>query len=276
MRESGSARSLSEASGTSGGGSAGAAAGVGTSSLVSARLCTRLHRGRGGSRERFDHRGFRRSGGSGRFGLGCIAAFQEGEHVLFADPSALAGPGNGGEVYAVFPRHAPHERRTARLTADALGARPLPIDRGRRRSGGGLTAAIGLRSTGWGRFARRLLRLAGRPDFAFRRNPADDGVHHDGFALRNQDLYEMPGERRGDLGIHLVGRDVEEGIIPFDGVADRDPPLGDRPLGDALPHLGHDDVAGHESGILLRAEWRLPHPTGRCSERNSRIFSRKA
>ena len=58
------------------------------------------------------------------------------------------------------------------------------------------------------------------------------------------DLLQHARGRGGDLGVHLVGGDLEQRLVALDLVADLLHPLGDGPLGDGLAHLGHDDV-GH-------------------------------
>ena len=185
-----------------------------------------------------------------------LASLEKGQDVLFADPAALAGPGDVGEVHPVFARHAPHQRRTAGLAPDGFvrgvltsNGKGRRLGRGLDRRGNRVGGAAGSRCVVG--FRRRFGCFARGPGLPFRRDPPDDGVHRHRFPLGNQDLHESPGEGGGHLGVHLVGGDVEQGIIPLDGVTDGDPPLGDRPLGDALPHLGHDDVAGHEPGILV-------------------------
>ncbi len=55
--------------------------------------------------------------------------------------------------------------------------------------------------------------------------------------------------RRRDLGVHLVGGDLEQRLVALDLVPDLLHPLGDGALGDRLAHLGHDHVS---HGILLR------------------------
>ena len=51
-----------------------------------------------------------------------------------------------------------------------------------------------------------------------------------------------PATDDGNLGIDLVGRDLEDGLVALDLVADLLQPLRQRPLGDRFAHLGHDDV----------------------------------
>jgi hypothetical protein len=59
-----------------------------------------------------------------------------------------------------------------------------------------------------------------------------------------------PGIGGRNLGVHLVGRDLEDRLVPLDGVADLLEPPGHRPLGDGLAHLRHDDVDPWPSPLL--------------------------
>ena len=91
----------------------------------------------------------------------------------------------------------------------------------------------------------------------------DDGVDGDGRALLHLDLGERPGHGRRDLGVHLVGRDLEDRLVALDGVADLLEPLGDRAFGDGLAHLRHQDFGSrtarrHAAGgrrISLNCGW---------------------
>src|SRR5207244_10968620 len=59
-----------------------------------------------------------------------------------------------------------------------------------------------------------------------------------------------PGRRRRDLGVHLVGRDFEQRLIPLHLVAQLLAPLAHGAFGDRLAHLGHEDVyARHRVSI---------------------------
>ena len=104
---------------------------------------------------------------------------------------------------------------------------------------------------------------------AARRLGGDDrqlGADVDGVALLHEDLGHVAGRRRGDLGVDLVGGDLEEGLVLLDLVAHLLEPLGDGALGDGLPELGHGDV-GHQPLTLLplqrkRGAFRLASPAG--------------
>ena len=58
-------------------------------------------------------------------------------------------------------------------------------------------------------------------------------------ALVDQDLEDGARNRRGDLGVHFVGRDLNEDLVLGDGVAYLLRPSKDGSLGDRLAELGH-------------------------------------
>ena len=96
-------------------------------------------------------------------------------------------------------------------------------------------------------------RLPGtRPRPTRRRRVGDDGqlgADLDGGALLHEDLGDEAGSGRRDLGVDLVGRDLEEDLVLRDGVAHLLVPAGDGSFGDGLAQLGHDDV-GHPCSPL--------------------------
>ena len=81
----------------------------------------------------------------------------------------------------------------------------------------------------------------------------DDGVDLDGCAFRDLDLGEDAGDGRGNLGVDLVGGDLEERLVVLDGVADLLEPLGDGAFEDGLAHLRHDDIDRCHCGWRWRA-----------------------
>src|SRR5699024_5681777 len=92
---------------------------------------------------------------------------------------------------------------------------------------------------------------------------ADDGEGRpdlDGLVFPGDDLLEGAGQGGGDLGVDLVGGDLEEGLVDLDGVALLLEPLGDGALGDGFAECGHRHVgaataaatAGVTAGGLLR------------------------
>ena len=86
---------------------------------------------------------------------------------------------------------------------------------------------------------RRRRLLAGGADHR------DDAVDRNRLAFLDLDLGQDAGGRRRDLGIHLVGRNLEQRLVAVDRVADLLDPADDRPFGDRLAHLGHHDVGCH-------------------------------
>ncbi len=77
------------------------------------------------------------------------------------------------------------------------------------------------------------------------------GADGDGLVLLDEDLAQRPGHGGGDLGVDLVGRDLEKRLVDLDGVADALEPPGDGALGDRLAEGRHADgrpVAGSGRG----------------------------
>ena len=70
----------------------------------------------------------------------------------------------------------------------------------------------------------------------------DLGAHVDGLALGHEDLAHRAGGRRGHLGVDLVGRDLDDGLVRLDRLTDLLAPGDDRALGHADSHLRHDDI----------------------------------
>jgi len=80
-----------------------------------------------------------------------------------------------------------------------------------------------------GRFRGR--RRCGRGGVADQRQ---NGADRCGFVLRDTDLQEGSRDGGGDLGVDLVGGNLEEGLVHLDGFADGLQPAGDGALGDRL------------------------------------------
>ena len=87
----------------------------------------------------------------------------------------------------------------------------------------------------------------------------------DGVALVGEDLGQGAARGRGHLGVDLVGRDRDDRLVLGDLVPGLLVPLEDRPLGDRLAHLGHDQRRGanrHTRGPTI-----APVRSGRGRER---------
>ncbi len=112
--------------------------------------------------------------------------------------------------------------------------------------GGGLLLVL-IRSLGLGPFFRclrfgfflllGLLGVFGRLGLAVRLGGAvsherDRGADLDGLSLAYEDLLDRPRRRRGDFGVDLVGRYLDEELVLIDGVALLLEPLGNRSLDD--------------------------------------------
>ena len=69
----------------------------------------------------------------------------------------------------------------------------------------------------------------------------------------NLDLGEHAGDGRGNLGVDLVGRDLEDRLVALNGVADLLQPLGDGALGDGLAHLRHQDFGAGAGRVAAEA-----------------------
>ncbi len=71
---------------------------------------------------------------------------------------------------------------------------------------------------------------------------ADDrevGADRNRVVLLDEDLLQRAGHRRGDLGVDLVGRDLEQRLVDLDAVADTLEPARHGPFGDGLAERRH-------------------------------------
>ena len=67
---------------------------------------------------------------------------------------------------------------------------------------------------------------------------ADGLAHGDGLALFGERANEDAGVRRRRFHAHLVGDDLDEGVVLLDALAGLDEPLADDALRDRLAYLG--------------------------------------
>ena len=109
--------------------------------------------------------------------------------------------------------------------------------------GGRLVLGVGLRGRGIGRAGvrpgpagwRSAAELAGLAVL----DHGELGAHRDRLVLVDGDAAQDPGGGRGDLGVHLVGRHLEERLVHLDALAFLLQPARDGALGDALAELRH-------------------------------------
>src|SRR5256885_186004 len=134
-----------------------------------------------------------------------------------------------GEVWTLRTMCSAIERRTAlRRTSSSRS----PAGAGARRgAGGGAGGGGAARALGAGVGGARALDLDLR----------DLGADGDRHALGDGDLEQGALEGGGDLGVHLVGDDLDQRLVLLDEVALLFQPAIDGALGDRLTQLGHLD-----------------------------------
>ena len=159
-----------------------------------------------------------RGGRLGR-GRGAVAG---GQHVGLRDAAGGAGALHAGEVDAVGGGDAGGDRRDL-----------VPSGHARRVTRGARRGGLGGRGRGCGRGR-------GAPAPALMR--ADHLADRHGVAGVGEDLGQRPGGGGGDLGVHLVGGDLDDRLVRIDRVAGLLGPLEHGALGDRLAHRGHRDV----------------------------------
>src|SRR5207244_8528537 len=96
---------------------------------------------------------------------------------------------------------------------------------------------------------------------AFRRDHGELRPDVDRLSLADEDLLDDALGRARYLGIHLVGRDLEQRLVGGDVLALLLEPLRDRPLRDGDAHLRHDDVDRGPSSHQYSASSRRPATT---------------
>ena len=178
-------------------------------------------------------------------------------------------PCSRGDLDAVLGGDLSHERRRLRAERDPRRSRCRRPRRWRARLDG----------CGRGSRARRRLRCSGgaprstRRRGAARRVPAPRGERPRPSPSRSAPRpsarrpsapsvtrisASTPADGRRDLGVDLVGRDLEDRLVALHRVADLLQPLRQRPLGDRFAHLGHDDVNTCHALILSIRSLRSP------------------
>ena len=228
------------------------------------------------------------TGGCRRGRLGG-AGFEVAQDVVLGDPAGEPAAGNGAQVEVVLRRHLADQRRGS-PAEPLLGALPSVggadverpagrghLGRGAARRGDGRGAAAGAAAAaatvGAASRCRRLGRRGrcrgrGRRGRAAAAAPASVSMwprrlHRDRLAFGHQDLGQHARGGRGNLGVDLVGRDLEDRLVPRDRVAHLLHPAREGALGDRLAHLRHDHInLGHSrSPVSTRQASARP---GRC------------
>src|SRR6185437_3293763 len=148
------------------------------------------------------------------------ATIELGQHIALGQSPILAAGGDGARLELVLLDQATNRR--TRAFEQRIRRRALGICR-RGLSGRGLNGS-GLGRRG---FRRRRRRFAPRiADDTEKPANADIGP------FRNGHRSERAGGGRIDLERHLVGFELDEGVVDRDAVADLLEPLGNRSLGD--------------------------------------------
>jgi hypothetical protein len=76
----------------------------------------------------------------------------------------------------------------------------------------------------------------------------DGGAHLDGLAFFDEVLFEHARRRGRDFRVHLVGANLQQGLVHVDLVAGLLVPGDYGALGDRLAHLGHFDLLFRHDG----------------------------
>ena len=146
-----------------------------------------------------------------------------------APERAAAGTGGGAAVGV-----SPSELEGAAASAAASCVAGSGGACGGLGLGLGFRSSLGSRDLGSGRRDHREL----RPDL-------------DRLAFLHEDLLDDALAGARNLGVDLVGRDLEQRLVGGDLLAFLLEPLRDRPLGDRDAHLGHHDVDRRSGGHVL-------------------------
>jgi hypothetical protein len=75
-------------------------------------------------------------------------------------------------------------------------------------------------------------------------------LNRDGRSFGDDDLGEDAGDRRWDLGVHLVGGNLENRFVALHFIAHFLEPARHRAFGNRLAHLGHDYVYSSHLTVL--------------------------
>ncbi len=193
--------------------------------------------------------------GGGRWSLLDVS-----KDILLRHATGVTATRDPRDVHTVLGRDFADEGR--RFRAQTLLGRldsAVPISalqRGSRRrgwGGRGRTGCLGSRCRhrlGRLGFRWRRSRSGSRSRSRFRCGRAgvrfqnrDERLHGHRLPFLHLDLREDAGRWCRDLGVDFVGRDLEQRLIPLHMIAGLLAPLRQRPLYNALAHLGHHDVS---------------------------------
>ena len=130
-------------------------------------------------------------------------------------------------------------RSAAFLAAAGEGGAPAPTV---ARAGAGAATGAGRRlrsSSGGGRGggARTLA------------DAAEHGAGRDRVAVLGDDFRQDAGGRRVDFERHLVGFELDQGLVGLDGVAGLFEPAADGRFGNGFAECGNEDFSGHGDHI---------------------------
>ena len=90
----------------------------------------------------------------------------------------------------------------------------------------------------------------------------EERTDRDRLPLLDPDFLERPGDRRRDLGVHLVRLHLDEEVVLVHLLAGLLQPLADRAFGDRLTELGHLQLKNRQPNTS-RAMPGSPRPTRR-------------
>ena len=164
------------------------------------------------------------------------AALHSRHHIGFGDTAVLAG---GGDLL----------RRKAALGGELARSRARPLKCGRRNR---LRLWRGCSRCGRGGLRRGLGRRRwSRSGFARAVDGAEHAADVDIGALGNANLGQHAGGRSVHLQRHLVGLELDHGIIDRHRLAKLLEPLRDRGLGHGFAQRGNFDLGRHASPRIM-------------------------
>ena len=179
-------------------------------------------------------------------------------------PVALLDPLPGRRVHRDGPRLAVGAAGVVRVAGrGGLVARPRPrwlsASSGRpRRSSSSPSSSVSVASSSAPSSSLPPSSLGG----GALADDGDDLADRDLVVDLGLEFLDGAGDGGGDLGVDLVGRDLDDGLVDGDLVADLDEPGGDDALGDGLAQLGQFDLGSHVRDSCVRASASGPLRTG--------------